>query len=335
MADGDVVRYGRPLLVAGVLVWLWGVVGLMQNRDHGYGGFFFGPDRVVTGFEEGGPGQKAGIQVGDRVVTVDGVRAEELPMQSRWEPINIGESREVEVERDGERIFLEVVYQGGDVDPVVGGIGNLIVNLAFLGLGLWVLFKVQSSLALLCALSGLFWALSTLGGPHLGAWEGVAGHIQITALLMWSYVLLRFLLVFPQAKKIGENRLVQTTLTGVFLAWCTLLIVELMVHPALYNVYGVVLLFLLIPVALGILVALIHSRVTCSAEVRRSSGFNLFFWGILGGLFFPFIVALLLAALTGVEGDVWPYLQLLQIAIPATMAYAVVKDAESQAFPAA
>jgi hypothetical protein len=256
-------------------------------------------------------------------------------MQSRWVPINIGESRTVEVEREGERISVEVVYRGGDVDPVVGGMGNLIVNLAFLGLGLWVLFRVQSSLALLCALSGVLWALSTLGGPHLGAWEGVAGHVQITALLLWLYVLLRFLLVFPRPKRVGESRVARTIVTGIILAWCGLLIVELVVHPALYNVYGIVLAILLIPASLAILGALIHSRVACALEVRRESGFNVLFWGILGGLFLPIIGAILLAALTGVEGGVWPYLQLLLIAIPMSMAYSVVKHGRSQAIPGA
>jgi hypothetical protein len=319
---------GRLLIVAGMFALFWNLFGIVLNRENGRGRFFFGPDRVVTRVTEGGPGEAAGIQVGDRVVSVDGTPADELPMQSRWSQRRVGESRIFELDRDGQMVSAEVVYGPVRGDPVADGIRGLIVSIAFVGIGLWTLFTVRTSLAWVVALIGITFASGAASGPHLGSWQGLTDHIQITCALLCAIFILKFFVTFPRPKKVSGSRWASRTVLGAFLSFVALLVVELIVHPVLYNVYGIVLVFLLLPLLLLSLVAVGHSAVTCTADERRETGLNLVLLGLVVGIVIPITAPLLAGAFSFAPDFFRNWMWVLELTFPASLALAVRKRAQ-------
>ena len=81
--------------------------------QQGRGGFTYF-DYAINHVEPGGAAEKAGLQVGDRVVSVEGiVVVESLPLYSRWPrdlSPRVGESLTMAVERAGEPLTFEIVY---------------------------------------------------------------------------------------------------------------------------------------------------------------------------------------------------------------------------------
>jgi hypothetical protein len=291
------------------------------------GRFFFGPDRIVTRVTEGGPGEAAGIQVGDRVVSVDGIPAEELPMQSRWPQKRVGESRTLTLERDGLTVSAEVVYGPQTRDPARAGVENLILNLAFLGFGLWALFTVRTSLAWLVALIGVSWAVASASGPHLGSWQGVAEHVRITSALLCTILILRFLVTFPKPKKVSGSRAANGLIKGAFYLYIALLVLELAIHPVLYSVYPIVLMLLMLLLMVLCLVAVGHSAVKCTAAERRETGLGLVLAGLALGVLLPLIAPALAGALSLGTDLVRDWVWVLVIAFPASLALAVRRRA--------
>ena len=320
-------------VVAAVAITVWGIIGIVQRRDMGRGGYFYGPDYIVSSVTPGGAGAEAGLQVGDRVLRVGGIPVQELPMQSRWTQPRVGESLPIEVERNGEPLAIEVVYGRSPRDPVVSGIRTLLVGLSFLGLGLWAYVRAHTRHAWTVALMGLAVALSVVRGPHLGAWDGVASHINIASAVLFMALLLHFFLTFPQAGRIGGSRQTARLIYGVWLLYVAFLVVELIVHPALYGAYGFLGIMLFLIYAVLVLATAIHAFVKTPRIELRESGLGVVLLGLL------IAIAPNLAYVAGrilLPGITWPspsYVAVLLIAIPLTLVFGVRKQAfqETQA----
>jgi hypothetical protein len=248
-------------------------------------------------------------------------------MQSRWSPKRVGESRLFELERDGQTVSAQVVYGAPTRSPVAAGVRNLLVSLAFVGFGLWALFTVRTSLAWSVALIGVTFAVGAASGPHLGPWQGLAEHIQITSGLLCAILMLSFFVTFPRPKKVSGSPWARRTVLGAFYAYVALLVVELIVHPALYMVYGIVFVFLIIPLLLLSLVAVGHSAVKCTADERRETGLNLVLLGLAIGMVIPIVAPLVSGALSFAPDFFREWMWVLEIAFPASLGLAVRRRA--------
>jgi hypothetical protein len=80
-----IVRHrGALLFGAAVIITAWGTIGFFQGLGGGFSGGLYSPRYVVDGVMPGGAGEKAGLRVGDRVISVEGKPVEEVGMESRW-----------------------------------------------------------------------------------------------------------------------------------------------------------------------------------------------------------------------------------------------------------
>ncbi len=325
-------RLGTLLSVAALLLVVWLGAGFAQWPHNGWGGYMYGPEYIVDGVEPGGAAEEAGIRAGDRVISVDGRPVEELPMQSRWARTRIGESHRIVVEREGETLSMDVLYGPPLRSTGRMRLGAAAVGLSFIGFGLWALFTVRNSHALTLAFIGLTAGVTMSPGPDLGAWNGVATHIQMACALLWVLLLLRFSLTFPKPKRAGKGRLATGLLYGAWVLALALMILELIVHPRLYHAAGNVVSLLMFVFGVLILAALAHTLVKTPREELRESGMNLVFIGLvvaIAGL----LVAILGPAL-GVNLPGLGYTALLFAAIPLTMVLAVKKQARVDRAPA-
>ncbi|MHC4767124.1 MAG: PDZ domain-containing protein [Planctomycetota bacterium] len=273
------------LLAAALAMTAGGIAGFFDELQMGRGGFVYSPDYIVEGVERGGAAEQAGMQAGDRVISVDGIAVEELPLYSRWPrwlTPGVGESLRIEVERDSETVDFEVVYGATPRGVVHLRIGGGVVALSFLWI--WALFAVRTSYARGLAYIGLAAGLAALSVPHLGTWSGVKSHVQFASMFLLTVLLLRFFLLFPRPKRAGESRLVTMFLYGVWALFLPLLVLELIFHPRLYHAFGGPGSLIMLVYCMLALVAVVHTLVKMPRGELWSSGMGWILVGLLAAI---------------------------------------------------
>jgi len=131
----------------------------------------------------------------------------------------------------------------------------------------------------------------------MGSWNGLAEHVHLAAMVLWTLLLLRFFLSFPKPKRVAQAHL---STVVIYAPWAILLgclVVELIFHPRFYHTFGSYTgLLLLIYVVLGV-VALIHSWAKMPREEVRSTGLGMVLAGVaigVGGILLWAVDAILL-----------------------------------------
>lgn len=326
MAVLNVGRQRALFLTGGLIIIAWGSIGLYEGLNSGFSGGLYDPEYRVRAVRRGGLADKSGFKPGDRVISVEGRPVEELGMESRWPRSlvpRVGESRQFVVERNGERIPIDVVFPPPFSAAVNNRIAAALVGLAFLGFGLWAFLTVETRHARTLAHIGLAAGVSaSLGlGPHLGSWNGVQGHISTAADVLMFILLLCFFVTFPTPKRVSESRLAAWLVYGAWGCLLLFLLAELIVHPALYYKTGSVAGPLVLVYVALIVAAIIHTVVKTPRAELRESGMYLILAGIL-----LWILATAISIASGLSLPGWAY-ALVITAIPLTMTLAVRRQA--------
>lgn len=317
---------GTILLVTAIALVAWGAVGLVQGMDSGFTGGLYDPEYRVPGVLPGGAAEKAGFKAGDRVISVDGIPIEELGMESRWPrslATKAGQSRRFVVERNSERISIDLVYERPFASAVNNRIAAFLVGLAFLSFGLWAYLTVRTAPALM--LTGIGFAAGVSSclalGPGLGRWNGVIGHIATAASLLMYMLMLRFFVTYPTPKRVSGSRKAAWAAVGVWVGVVAFLAVELAVHPTLYYTTGSVVGPLTMLYVVLILAALVHTLAKTPRQQLSDSGMQV----ILGG--FLIAIAWVLVSFFGVAHVPSWVSSIAVAAIPFSMAVAVRRQA--------
>jgi hypothetical protein len=319
-----------PIAVLAIVVW--GIAGFFDQRNAGFAGPLFEPNYMIEHVPAGGALDQAGFQPGDRVVSVEGIPIEELGMYSRW-PRSLsrrpGESLTMVVDREGEFVSGAIVYGEGSAGGEKLRLGGILVMLSFLGFGLWALFTVPSAHAVRFAAIGLALG-AAVPGPSLGAWDGLAGHVQVAALVLWALLLLRFFLLYPKAKRLGKSRLAAGVTYGAWGALVVCLILELIFHPRFYHTFGPLYSLLMLVFCALALLAVMHTAVTTSRDERRRSGMGIILLGAGVAVVATTIAFVDMAFLWDFNIPGSSYFPLLIAVIPLTMALGVRKQAHEK-----
>lgn len=331
MIGQDGTRVGRPVWVvaAYVVVIAWGVAGIADGGERAEALVLYDPDYVIRHVERGGRLDRAGLHVGDSVVSVEGIAVEELGMYSRY-PRSLspapGQSLLMEVEREGEPVRARVLYGSARPVPAALRYGATAFLLSFMASGLWVFLTVRSAQALRMAYIGLALGVA-LPGPNVGAWRGVTGHIQVAGVVLWTLFLLRFFLLFPKPKRLGESRMGTCLL---YAPWVVLLVcqgLELLYHPRFYHTFAP--LYGLLMLVYGVLAAAtaMHTMVTMPQEEAQVSGMDMIRWGVLLASGGTLLALADWALLPGADVPGSALLPMLAAAVPLSMALAVRRAA--------
>ncbi len=316
-------------IVAVVAITAWAIVGVFDRSGWGRYDPLFQPDYTILHAPEGRTLESAGFQQGDSVISVEGIPVEELGMYSRW-PRSLrrkpGESLTLVVDREGQTLSADIVLR----DPRAGNnnllLGGSVILLAFVGAGLWALFSTGSIHGVRLAYIGLTPA-AAIPGPYLGGWDGVAMHFQVAMFVLWTLLLLRFFLLFPQTKRIGQNRVATALIFGGWLVLIVTLILELIFHPRFYHTFGPLYGLLMFVYSVFAVAALIHTLIKTPKGQQRESGMRIILTGAMAGLI-PTIVAevdRMFLWNIDIPGSSWFPLALG--AIPISMAIAVRRQA--------
>jgi hypothetical protein len=318
------IRCRRALmLTSAVVVTVWGSVGLYQGLNTGFSGGLYDPEYRIPAVRRGGLADKSGFKPGDRVISVQGRPVEELGMESRWPRSlipRIGESRRFVVDRNGERIPVDVVFPAPFAAAVNNRISTSLVGLAFLGCGLWAFLTVQNCHARTLAHIGLAAGVAaSLGlGPPLGSlWNGVQGHISTAANALMFILMLRFFVTFPTSKAVSQSRTAARLVYGTWGCLLVFLLTELVTHPVFYYTTGTVAGPLTLAYGILILAAIAHTLLKGRRAEMRECGM---YW-ILGG-FMVAIAGTASASVLPLNLPGWTYAT-FTAAIPLSMALAV------------
>jgi hypothetical protein len=305
-------------LVAGLLLTALGILGLVREQRQGWGGFIYGTDRVIGIVEPNTAAERAGLQPGDSVISVDGTPSTDLPMQSRWANTRAGQTRRLLVRRGDSQLAVDVAYDRKGPNMIAWG--ALEVLTVFLWCGLWAGLAVASPAATALLRAGLAAGVAVAAVPNLGGvWNGIVSHTQTAALVLLTFFLLRFFLLFPTPKRVAGSRVVSGVMVTAWLAFVAYLVLELFTHPRFYLTTGSVAGPLMLGALALALVALIHTVVSTPRGTLWTSGVG---WALLGALvgigalLLP-VVAMMLRLPLGVWGG------LLVGAVPIAFALAV------------
>lgn len=326
-----VVRIQRRrwiLCAISICLAAWGSFGLYQGLHSGFTGGLYDPEYKVPGVFRGGLADRSGFKPGDRVISVDGAPIEQLGMESRWPrrlATSIGQSRRFVVDRNGERISVDVVYPAPSSRAVNNRIGAALTGLAFLLIGMWAFLTVDTASAHLLGYIGLAAAAATAFelGPSLGAWNGSQSHIGTAASVLVWILVFSFFVTFPEPKRISQSRLAWGLVYGAWICLIGFLVAEIVMHPALYYSTGTVTGPLMLTYGILILSAIVHTFVKTPRAGLSSSGMYL----ILGGFLLTFAAVLILSAFR-LPLPGWAN-ALVIVPIPLSMALAIRKQALS------
>lgn len=335
-------KYKIPFLVVGALFVVWGVLGTLEVRNRPYGGFSNGLDYVVNEVEEGSPAEAAGLQVGDRIITYNGIAVEDARAYRQMPWPQIGETRILVVERTAETtlaageegsVTLEIALTYGARPPeyVALSWAAFIIGLCFIGFGLLAYVKTSSRPAMLLAVAGLCLGISILSGPYIGSYtlRTIVNSTTLVLELLGFGALLHLLMVFPKRKAfLGMAHAAKVlyapiALIALFSLWQYIIVAQRTgtfntVVNVIYGVFSVVYLGLA-------LVALIHSFVKATPDERSRYGLNLMLAGLLIAVLPVIIVWLVSIFAPNVIVPGSDFLILTAVFIPITMALAVMK----------
>ena len=205
---------GRNLILAlAVLVIIWGLFGMADIKHIPYSGYQLGPNDEVARVVEGGPAAQSGMLLGDQIISIDGIRVDDVGASRRHPREEIGETRSIAVERTnsatGESTTetLSITFTPEPGFEVAGWWVGAAIGLVFIGYGILVYSRVSSSVTLLFCIVGLCLGALLLPGPYINSF-GLRSLMEIVGTLVGLTglaSLLHFLLVFPKRKKILEN----------------------------------------------------------------------------------------------------------------------------------
>ena len=324
-------RHRTWVPAAAAVIVTWGMLGLFSGTNAGYTDALFQPDYTILYAPEGSPLDEAGFQIGDSVVTVEGIPVVELGMYSRW-PRSLlrrpGESLTMVVEREGALVSGDIVYRERSSGGLKMRLGGAVIVLSFVGFGLWALFTLPTPHAQRLAYIGLALA-AALPGPYLGTWTGVRDHISIAAMVLWTLLLLRFFLLFPKPKRVGESRFATGVIFGAWVVLVCCLVLELIFHPRFYHTFAPLYGLSMFGYAALAVVALVHTAVKTPREELRESGMSIILLGVAVALVPTLVAAIDWMFLWDFDIPGSSYFPLLLGVIPLAMALGVRKQAKA------
>lgn len=333
--EKEVRMYPQRWLVPAALLLIWGFWGLVDLGNNSNGGFAWERSSVVLSVDPDGPAAQAGLQEGDRILTMDGIPVEDLRALRSRPRTEIGETRVLVVERTDETSGvtttenIEITYArmpAGDrtMDIVAGLLG-----LVFLLSGLVVFLKVQNTPSLLFAIVGFGFAGMLLPTPYIGSYGPriLVANVFFLAFLTAFASLLHLLLIFPTPKPVMERKDRWKLIYLPVVLYALLGMVNLLIDiPGVLSAPGAFALgAILIGYAVLSLAALVHSFLTAAPRERIEWGLNLLLGGVIVGLV-P-ITAMMVAGLF-VRTDLLPgldFLFLTLILIPISFGVALLR----------
>jgi hypothetical protein len=326
--------FRRAIVAAAAVVGLLHVLGALQVREQVYRGYRGGDDRVIIEVIQGGPADRAGLKVGDRLLRVDGIDAGDTKALQARPRARVGHTQSIVIDRGGSSMEVQLILAGLPPMGVVAYLASGLTGLSFLAFGLWAYLHAPRRTSRLLALAGIGLGAVFTEQPYVAS--PFAGALQESGLIAAGVfgfaALLHFTLVFPQERRILRWNTAMPVIYApaaiVSAAQLGAAVVQrgepggaaaLMTTLSLV----VVLVYFLLAVA-----ALVQSCVRATPAERASSGLNVLVVCIVLGLA-PMIPTAVYLVAPGVVFPGSEYYDLTWVLVPFALARATILQARN------
>ncbi len=313
--------------ILGAVVVIWAILGFMDVGNFTYTGYVTDFDNNVATVTEGGPADAAGMEVGDKIVSFDGISSEDVRALSSQPRTTVGQTQTIVVDRGGQPAELRLTVAAQPSSQSVNAYIGILTGLAFLIMGLWAYFTVPTPATTLLAGVGVLFGLPFTGGPYLGTSMvgAIIGAVLFMCIVLGFAKLLHFMIVFPNGAE-PDKRWVYgpALLVGVFLAVLTIFQPD--ATSGLNRIVQVVFALWILGYLGLTLVNMVRTWSGASADERSRHGLSLLLVGCglgIGLLLVGAMFGILLPTVTLPGAQWWPISLIL---VPISCALAAVKS---------
>jgi hypothetical protein len=330
---------GRNIILGFLaLAIVWGLLGSLDQKNNPYGGFGWNVDEGVRRVDADGPAAQAGLQVGDRILSIGGVATDDWRARRRQPRPLIGETRDFLVDRTDEATgtttteTLPVTYAPPPTSSIADWLPGLAIGLLFLLCGAVVYLRAPNRPTLLfCALCFCLGAVM-MPGPYLAsfAFRMVQQVLVMVGFLGGFVLMLHFLLSFPKRKQFLErpDAWKWVYIPGAGAAALGIILDFLGSGSGiLANVFTIVMGIIVLAYMVSSIAAMVHTYVRTTPAERTEFGLTYVLWGVIGGLL-P-IGLMLVVSLFGGHPPGGEYYFLALLLIPVAFAVALLKAGRS------
>ena len=319
-------------LIAAVLVAIWGIMGVMDQSNVPYSGYFTDGNNTVTQVLAGSPAEAGGLEVGDYITTSGGVAVEDTKTLSERPRAAIGETRTLVVERGGETVDVDITF------TQLAGRANMLayisalIGFCFLIFGVLPYTRAQTANNRLLALMGIGLAFAFLPGPYLEGYAArtAVGSLVLVAILFGFAFLMHFMVSYPKPKawteKSWAGKAIYSPASLVSLIIVYIIVARPDATSGLNTIVSIMFGVFVVYYFGAAIVAMFKSYAAAGLAERASQGLTMMLAGVMVGL-----VPVTLASLVGIfapqvvlPGSNFYFITL--VLIPITLYLAVSKD---------
>jgi hypothetical protein len=311
MTETKSARYKTPFLVLAVLFLIWGILGVIDQRNIPYSGYITDGNNTVTRIDPGSPAERAGLQVGDYIRSIGGIPVENARALAARPRPEIGETWTLVVQQGATTAAagaeapgtrnVDITFTGPRAKQTFLGYAASLIGLCFIVFGLWPYMRVATRSATLLALVGLCLGVAFFAGPYLPSYvlRSIAFAVLTVLIIASLAFLLHYMMEFPKPKAmLAKNYTLQAVYVpaGIIALFALFIFIFQPTATSTLNIIARSLFGLLLVAYFGLAAfAMIHSYVKATGRERSAYGLNTMLIGVLVGL-----LPITIAALVGV-----------------------------------
>lgn len=192
-------RHKTTFLVLAAVVIVLGVLSALDVSKQTYTGLLTDGDNGVISVEAGSPAATAGLQVGDRLKSVNGVAVTDTKGSIAMHRPAVGDVWPYVVSRGGQDVSLQVGNAALPSSRMLTARAATVLGLLFVAFTLWAYLTVPNAATTVLALFGLSFGLAFLGIPYFESpsVRNAIGALVTVVVLLGIAAILHFLLAFP------------------------------------------------------------------------------------------------------------------------------------------
>lgn len=283
-------QYKTGLLVFAVVVILWAILGVLDINKATQVGYDTDGNNTITQVYDGGPAKAAGLQVGDYLVSVDGIYTTDAATFSKLPRPTLGQVRTFLVKRGEEEVSMDIA--SGPLLQRTKNIGYAatLISLCYIGFTLMAYLARQNRATLVLAFMGAALGIAFAGGPYIsspGA-RSIVNTVVSFIVVFGVGSLLHFLLVFPSPREFINKTNATKILYAPALVFGLLVAYRQLLTPEATNTLNTITSVLAGLVfggyLVGSIVVMLQNYNRASAEARDAQGLNTIMIGTLVGM---------------------------------------------------
>lgn len=214
MANTNTIKYRIPFFTVGILIAIWGILGLADLSNVPYTGYETDGNNTVIRVDAASPAEHAGLKTGDYIRSIGGISVEDSRALAHRERAKIGETRTFVVERrdkPGEAPVaksIDLTYANLSDRNMALSYAGIVIGFCFLGCGLIACLKVPAKNATLLTLLGICFGFDFMGGPHFSSFfvRTLVASIEDLVVLLGFAFLLHYMLETPKQERFLQRR---------------------------------------------------------------------------------------------------------------------------------